>query len=65
MREVLCGKHKTLSAYMHKLEKYNTSNLTGLLKPLEQELITTKRSIQQVITKLRDKINKIEMKRTT
>jgi hypothetical protein len=49
--------------YLHKVERYPTSNLTAHLKVLEQkEVNTPKRSKRQEIIKLRDEINKIETK---
>jgi hypothetical protein len=65
MRAGIKGKVIALSAFIKKLELSHTSNLTALLKTLEQkEANTPKTSIQQEIVKLRTEINKIETKRT-
>ena len=65
MKAVLKGKFIALSAFIKKLERSHTSNLTAHLKALEQkEANTPKRSRQQEIIKLRININKIETKRT-
>ena len=49
---------QALNVFMNKLESFYTSNLTEHLKALEQkEANTPKRSKQQEIIKLRDKIN--------
>jgi hypothetical protein len=62
--KVLRGKFIAPSALVKKLERSYTSNLIAHLRALEQkEANTPKRSGQQEIVKLRDKINQIEAKR--
>jgi ribosomal protein L34E len=64
MKEVLRGKLKALSASKKKPERAYTSSLTTHLKALEQkEAISSKKSRQQEIIKLRGKINQSETKR--
>ena len=58
MKAVLRGNFITLKAYMKKVEKSHTSDLTKHLKALEQkEADSLRRSRQQEITKLRAEIN--------
>ena len=65
MKAVLRGKLIALSAYIKKLERAYTSNLTAQLKALEQkEADTPKRSRWQEIIKLRAEMDQIESKRT-
>jgi hypothetical protein len=60
------GKFIALSAFIRKLKRSHTSNLTAHLKALEQkEANTPKRSRGQEVIKLRAKINQIQTKRTT
>ena len=64
MKAVLRGKFIALNAYIKKLEKFYTSELTEHLKTLEQkELNSPKRSRWQEIIKLRAEINKIKTKK--
>jgi hypothetical protein len=65
MKTVLSGKFIALSAFIKKLEKYHTSNLTLPLEALEQkETNTPKRSRGQEIVKFRAEINQLEIKRS-
>ena len=65
MIAVLRGKFIELSAYIKKVEKAHTSDLTAHLKGLEQkETNSSRRSRPQEIIKLRAEINKIETKKT-
>jgi hypothetical protein len=65
MKAVLRGKFIALRALVKKLERYYTSNLTALLRALEQkEANTPKRSRREELVKLRDKMNQIETNRT-
>ena len=65
MKAVLRGKFIALNAYIKKLEKSHTSELTEHLKTLEQkEASSPKRTRCQEIIKLRAEINKIETKKT-
>ena len=65
MKAVLRGKFIALSAFIKKLERSYTSNLTTHLKTLEQKQgNTANRSRWQVIVKLRAEINQLETKRT-
>ena len=65
MKAVLRGKFIALNAYIKKLEKSHTSELTEHLKTLEQkEANSPKRTRWQEIIKLRAEINKIETKKT-
>jgi hypothetical protein len=58
MKVVLKGKFIALSAHIKELERSYTSNLTALLKALEQkETNTPKRSRWHEIIKLRAEIN--------
>ena len=64
MKAVLRGKFIALSAFIKKLERPYTSNLTPHLKALEQkEANTPKRSRGQEMIKLRAEINQLETKR--
>ena len=64
MKAVLRGKFKALNAYIKKLEKSHTSELTEHLKTLEQkEANSSKRTRWQEIIKLRAEINNIETKK--
>ena len=59
------GKFIALNAYIKKLEKSHTSELTEHLKTLEQkEAHSLKRIGWQELIKLRSDINKIETKKT-
>ena len=59
------GKFIALNAYIKKLEKSYTSDLTEHLKALEQkEANSPRRSRLQEIIKLRAETNKIETKKT-
>jgi hypothetical protein len=63
MKEVLRGKFIALSAFIKKLERSHTSNLTTHLKSLEQKVANIpKRSIRKRIVKLRAKFNQLETK---
>jgi hypothetical protein len=65
VKAVLRGKFIAQGAFIKKLERSCTSNLTEHLKALEQkEANTPKRSRQQKIIKLRAEINQVETKRT-
>ena len=65
MKAALRGKFIALSAFIKKLERSHTTNLTPYLKVLEQKVATTpKRSRRQEIVKLRSEINQLETKRT-
>ena len=65
MKAVLRGKFIALNAYIKKLEKSHTSELTEHMKTLEQkEANSPKRTRGQKIIKLRAEINKIETKKT-
>ena len=65
MKEVLRGKFTALSAFIKKLQKSHTSNLTAHLRaPDQKETNTPKRSRGKKIIKLRAKIKKIETKKT-
>ena len=60
----LRGRLKALSTLVKEVERSYWSKLTAQLRTLEQkEANTPKRSGQQEIVKLRDKINQIEAKR--
>ena len=59
------GKFIALSAFIRKLKRSHTSNLTAHLKALEQkEANAPKKRRQQEIVKVRDEINQLETKRT-
>ena len=63
MKAGLRGKFIALSAFVKKLERINTINLTAHLKALEQkEENTSKRSRWQGIFKLGPEINQLEAK---
>ena len=65
MKAVLRGKFIKLNAYIKKLGKSHTSELTEHLKVLEQkEANSPKRTRWQEIIKLRAEINKTEIKKT-
>ena len=67
MKAILILKRKfiALNAYIKRLEKSHTSELTEHLKTLEQkEANSSKRTRWQKIIKLRAEINKIETKKT-
>ena len=65
MKAMIRGKFIALNAYIKKLGKSHTSELTEHLKTLEQkETNSSKRSRWQEIIKLRADINKIETKKT-
>jgi hypothetical protein len=65
MKAVLIGKFIALSAFMKKLERSYTSNLTAHLKALKQkEANIPKRNRWQEIIKLRAEINLLETMRT-
>ena len=65
MKAVLRGKLIAINAYIKKLEKSHTSELTEYLKTLEQKGANSpKRTRWQEIIKLRAEINKIETKKT-
>ena len=65
MKAVLREKFIALNAYIKKLEKFHTSELTEHLKTLEQkEVNSPKRTRWKKMIKLRAKINKIETKKT-
>ena len=64
-KAVLRGKFLVIQAYLRKLEKAQINNLTLHLKKLEREKqIRPKVSRRKDITKIRAKINEIEMKKT-
>ena len=64
MKAVLRGKFIALSAFIKKLERSHTSNLTAHLKALEQkEANTHKRCRWKEIIKLRVEIKQLETKR--
>ena len=64
MKAVLRGKFTAARAFIKKLERSYTSNLTAHLRALEQkEKNPSKRSRQQEIVKLRAEINQIETKK--
>ena len=61
MKAVLRGKFIALSAFIKKLERPHTSNLTAHMKALEQkEANIFKKSRRQKIVKLRAEINQLE-----
>ena len=61
MQAVLRGKFIALNAYITKLEKFHTSELTEHLKTLKQkEANSLKRTTQQEIIKLRAESNKTD-----
>ena len=65
MKAVLRGKFIALSAYIKKVEKSHTRDLTAHLKALEQkEADSLRRNRRQEIIKMRAEINKIETKKT-
>ena len=65
MKAVLRGKFIALNAYIKKLEKSHTSEVTKHLKTLEQKKANSpKKTRQKEIIKFRAKINKIKSKKT-
>jgi hypothetical protein len=65
MKAFLRGNPIALSASKKKLDRAHTSSLKTHLKPPEQKEVTSpKRNRQQEIIKLRDKIKKLEIRRT-
>jgi hypothetical protein len=61
MKAVLRGKFIELSAFIKKLERSHTSNLTAHVKALEQkEANIFKKSRRQKIVRLRAEINQLE-----
>ena len=65
MKAMLTGKFIAANAYIKKLGKSHTSELTEHLKTLEQkEANSPKRTRQQEIIKVSAEINKIEIKKT-
>jgi hypothetical protein len=65
MKAALRGKFIVVNAFIKKLERSHTSNLTAHLKALEQiEANILKRNRQQEIVKLRAEVNHLETKRT-
>ena len=64
MKVVLRGNFVAPSAYIKKVEKAHTSNLTVLLKDLEQkEADSSRSSRQQEIFELMAEVNKIETRK--
>jgi len=64
MKAVLRGQFISLSAFIKKLERSHTSNLTANLKTLQPKSSAFKRNNQEII-KPRAEINQLEIKRTT
>ena len=63
MKSVLRGKFIALNAYIKKLEKFYTSELTECLKALEQKAAkSSKRTRWQGMIKFRAEINKLKAK---